>query len=123
MTSRQGLRIVLAPFPPSAHVICCCCGARYRVQRTGLHLFGRKTFYGEICPDCVLRGPKAAADSLKALAAGKGRPEVRRRLSAGRTTMKSWRRLLAEKLAALESMEAFALDARRAAVRETREKR
>lgn len=119
------MRIELVPSPPSMRVfsICCCCGTRYRVRKTGLHLFGGKYFYGEICPDCVLRGPKAAADSLKALVSGKDLARVRGRLPKGRAAVESWRRLLAGKLAALESLEAFALDARRAAVRETREKR
>ena len=125
MTVRKGLRIDLTPSPPTAGVFsfCCCCGKRYRVRKTGLHLCEGEAYYGEICPDCVLRGPKAAAESLKALAGKKGRSDFRGHRPAGCTTMESWRRLLTEKIAALESLEAFALGARRAAVRETREKR
>lgn len=75
---------------------------------------------GEICPECVLIGPRGAAarvrERLAAIGGNDGTPEERKE---GAT----WARLLIQRARLLEAAPAFPLAARQAAVRETRERR
>ncbi|MBI5419610.1 MAG: hypothetical protein HZA60_05930 [Deltaproteobacteria bacterium] len=84
---------------------CGCCGLKYPVKRTMLWLSDGKTLYGEICPDCILRGPRGAAMLLVS--------RLRERetwipgaLPVGlRADIEAWRRRMARKAAAGELRE------------------
>lgn len=76
--------------------------------------------HGEICPECILRGPLGAAKRLRErIGERRERPTERRKgRSAG-----EWAERLGDRARLLETMESFPLAARQAAVREMRERR
>jgi hypothetical protein len=90
------------------------------VKRRGMRLFDGDELEGEICPECVLAGPAGAAakirERLEAMDRNHGATDEPR----GRT---SWARLLGRRALLLEETPSFPLDARQAAVRETRARR
>ena len=118
------LRIVsFHPFPDEALAPvreCACCGGHYTVKRRGMRLFSGGTLEGEICPDCVLAGPVGAAGKVRERIAAGGRSG---RAPAEGVERASWIRLLRRRALLLEETPSFSLDARQAAVRETRERR
>ncbi len=83
---------------------------------------GRR-LHGEICPDCILRGPRGAADSLARLLADMREGISGTRKPSGKGAEGAWERHVLRRLAILEGMESFSLEARQAALRELREKR
>lgn len=76
--------------------------------------------HGEICPECILRGPRGAA---KALRGRIGEREERRPGRREAMPSEGWAGWMTGRARLLEAMECFPLTARQAAVREMREKR
>lgn len=122
------VNILLLPVRPSAHregalTDCGCCGARFPVKRTAMRIIADRSDLGPICPECILLGPKGSAARLRSrkVEGSGGRP-----LPPARgvpADIRSWNDLLECKAAAIETLEAFPLAARQAALRETRERR
>lgn len=83
-------------------------------------LFDGDALEGRICPECVLIGPRGAAEKVRGRVVATGRNERRADKPKGRD---SWIRLLARRARLLDAMPSFSLAARQAAVRETRERR
>lgn len=125
MDGEDGLTIFLraAGSPRGGHAECGCCGRRFVPGRVRIGLRLGDAFHGEICAECVLKGPAGAAKVL--------RERIRERAprSAGPLTpreagaVRSWRSWMERRVAALERARAFPLAARQAAVGELRERR
>lgn len=91
---------------------CGCCGSRLFPKRSRIWFRVGERHHGEICAECILKGPAGAAAVL--------RERIRKsRLNPGG----SWERWLEDRARFLESMESFPLAARQAATREMRERR
>ena len=90
------------------------------MKRRWMKLFEGGDLEGEICPECVLAGPASAAAKVRKRLASVDR-------SGGAPVEElervSWIRLLDRRAHLLEETPSFSLDARQAAVRETRERR
>jgi hypothetical protein len=102
---------------------CCCCGHRYPPKGILMQLRGGPLLFGAICPECVLHGPKGAAERLKERFFDRmgGPPASRGRRRDRRIgPVRAW---IALKAASLEAAGSFPLEARQAAVRALREKR
>ena len=85
-----------------------------------MRLFDGDELEGEICPECVLIGPDGAAAKIRERLEAMGRNDGATDEPRGRT---SWARHLGRRALLLEETPSFSLDARQAAVRETRERR
>lgn len=91
---------------------CGCCGFRHFPRRSRIWLRAGRRLHGEICAECILKGPAGAAAGLR----------ERIKKSPG-TPGGTWERWMEERAGILESMESFPLAARQAAAREMRERR
>ena len=83
-------------------------------------LFEGDELEGEICPECVLAGPRGAAAKVRGRLAGTGGDA---RTTDAREEGGAWPRLLLRRACLLDATPSFSLAARQAAVRETRERR
>ncbi len=116
------VRVVPLPHYPGRASRCACCGLLYPQRRSVLRLYVGPRYAGDLCPDCLLRGPAGAARAL--------RDQVRRqeegmRALEGDRSRAEWEysERIEERARALESSGPFPLAARQAAVRELRERR
>jgi len=76
--------------------------------------------HGEVCPECILRGPRGAAERLRKRIREREEPRPDRRKG---TPSEGWSGWMTGRARHLETMECFPLAARQAAVREMRETR
>lgn len=118
------LRVVVRPASGEKHpgeaVRCGCCGLRIAPRRARIWLAVGSRVHGEICAECVLRGPRGAAARLRE------RLRVREAMridAEERCGSAGWAGWMADRLRLLESVGSFPLPARQAAVREMRERR
>lgn len=75
--------------------------------------------HGEVCPECILRGPGGAARKVRErIREREEAPGRRKRVAPG-----GWMEWMIGRIRLLESLESFPLAARQAAVREMRERR
>lgn len=119
----QTLATVRVPNGARGAVMCGCCGGRFAPRRSSFLLTEPGGEVVEICAECVLAGPAGAAGRLRArLSAPPSETagEPSRRTAA---EVAPWVRLLDRRASLLERADAFPLEARQAAVRETRERR
>ncbi len=85
-----------------------------------MKLFDGDELEGEICPECVLIGPDGAAAKIRERLEAMDRNHGAMDEPRGHA---SWAWLLGRRALLLEETPSFSLDARQAAVRETRERR
>ena len=116
------IRVVPLPHLPSQSSRCACCGLLYPLRRSVLRLYVGRRYGGDLCPDCLLRGPAGAARALRERLRGE---EEGMRAPEGDRSRAEWgyRERMEKKARALESSDPFPLAARQAAVRELRERR
>lgn len=121
---REG-RVAVVPSAAryGASTTCGCCGRRYFPKKLLMWLSDARRLHGEICPDCILRGPRGAAGCLKRLLADLREETSRLRSPSRKGKEGIWGRHILARLEILEGMESFSVEARQAALRELREKR
>jgi hypothetical protein len=77
-------------------------------------------YHGELCPGCILSGPRGAAERLRTRIRARERMRLGRMMEA---SFEEWSEWMYGRARLLESMEYFPLAARQAAIREMRETR
>ncbi len=104
---------------------CACCGAYYPRRRVAIRFVEAGIAPRDLCPECVLRGPAGAGGEIRRrIAAGDpAAGPAGGRLPAGAPGDADWAAVLERRARAFEALESFPLAVRRAAVRETRERR
>lgn len=118
--SRVLLRRSTGSGPSGIAFQCGCCGGWFAPRRVRMWLAAGDLLHGEICAECILRGPLATADRL--------RERIRERAETGfggenRGAADEWVEWMNGRVRLLESIGSFPLAARQAAVRELRERR
>lgn len=105
---------------PGEIAVCGCCGSRMSRRRVRIWLTVGGVPHGEICPACILSGPRGAAERLRERIREREehRPGRRKGDPSG-----GWSGWMAGRALLLETMEGFPMGARQAAVREMRETR